>query len=94
VQHKIDQCRGVGYGRLTFTELRNGGIIDATPTASPFSFKTVDGLTAIFPNTVATITITDFSADIKQVTVELTWTGSPNRQGNGTMSATALIARS
>ena len=94
VQHKIDQGRGVGYGRLTFTELRNAGIIDASPTASPFSFTTVDGLTAIYPNAVATITITDFSASIKQVTVSLTWTGSPSRQGNGSMSATALIARS
>jgi type II secretory pathway pseudopilin PulG len=93
VQHKIDQLRGVGYGRLTFTELRDAGIIDSTPTASPFSFRDVDGLGAIYANSTATITVTDFDAQVKEVTVVLTWTGSAFQQGNGTITARALIAR-
>ena len=34
VQHKIDELRSVGYGRLDFTNLRTSGIIDATPRAA------------------------------------------------------------
>jgi Tfp pilus assembly protein PilV len=93
VQHKIDECRSVGYGRLTYSELQTAGIIDASPTSSPYSFTGVDGLTSIYVNATGTLTITDFSATIKQVTVTLTWTGSPSRQGNGTLTAVALIAK-
>jgi hypothetical protein len=93
VQHKIDQLRAVGYGRLTYTELRSAGIIDASPTTSPYAFTGVDGLTSIYPSAVGTITVTDFSTSIRQVQVDLTWTGSPVRQGNGTLTAVALVAR-
>ena len=34
-QHKIDQARAVGYGRLNYTELSDAGIIDDSPTRSP-----------------------------------------------------------
>lgn len=94
VQHKIDQLRGVGYGRLTYAELRNAGIIDSSPTTAPFTFKTVDNLNSVFPQTTATISVSDFSASIKQVTVTLTWTGASSKQGNGTLSATTLVAKS
>lgn len=94
VQHKVDQLRGVGWGRLNYTELSNAGIIDAAPSTSPFSFKTVDGLSSIYPNAVATILVEDFNSEIKKVTVTLTWSGSANKQGNGTLTACALIAKS
>lgn len=93
VQHKIDECRSVGYGRLTYSELRTAGIIDASPTSSPYSFTGVDSLTSIYPSATGTLTITDFNATIRQVTVTLTWNGSALRQGNGTLSAVALIAK-
>jgi Tfp pilus assembly protein PilV len=93
LQHKIDQCRAVGWGRLTYTELRNAGIIDASPTTAPFSYATVDTLTAIYPAATGTVQVSDYSSDIRQVTVTLTWTGSPVRQGNGTLTATAMIAK-
>lgn len=93
VQHKIDQLRGVGWGRLNHTEMVNAGIIDATPGASPYSFVLVDGIDGMYVEAVATITVEDFSPQVKKVTVTLTWTGSAQRQGNGTLTASALIAK-
>lgn len=93
VQHKVDQLRAVGYGRLTFTELKDAGIIDTTPTASPFRFDTVDNLDSLYISSIGTITVTDFSTTIRQVTVTLTWSGSGRRQGNGTLSLSALVAK-
>jgi prepilin-type N-terminal cleavage/methylation domain-containing protein len=93
LQHKIDQCRAVGWGRLTYTELQNAGIIDASPVTSPYSYATVDTLTSIYPSATGTLQVSDYNSDIRQVTVTLTWTGSPVRQGNGTLTATAMIAK-
>ncbi len=93
VQHKIDQMRGVGWGRLTYKELSNAGIVDASPNAAPFNFKTVDNLSAIYVTPTATIDVADYNTEIKKVTVTLTWSGSANKQGNGTITAMALIAK-
>jgi type II secretory pathway pseudopilin PulG len=93
VQHKIDQLRGIGYGRLTYSEMRDAGVIDPAPGASPYSFKTVDGLDDIYITPDATITIEDYSTEIKLVTVTLKWTGSHAQQGNGALSAKALIGK-
>ena len=59
VQHKVDQLRGVGWGRLNYTELMNAGIIDASPAVSPYSFVIVDELDGIYAESVATIKIED-----------------------------------
>ena len=93
LQHKVDQMRGVGYGRLTYNELRDAGIIDASPSSQPYSFKNVDGLTSLYSVPTATITITDQTASIKRVTVKLVWSGSSMQQGRGDMTVTALIAK-
>lgn len=93
VQHKIDQLRGVGYGRLTYKELANAGIIDLSPGASPFSFKTVDNLGSLYTNPVATVTVSDYTTDIRQVTVTMTWSGNGNKPSSGSISASALIAK-
>lgn len=93
LQHKIDQCRAVGWGRLTYAELQGAGIIDASPTSSPYSFATVDTLSSIYPSATGTITVSDYSSVIRQVSVTLTWTGSSARAGNGTVTASALIAK-
>jgi prepilin-type N-terminal cleavage/methylation domain-containing protein len=93
VQHKIDQLRAVGYGRLDYTDLLASlDIIDAAPTSSPYSFTTVDGLSSIYPGATGTIAISTYAANIKQVTVTLTWAGSPLKQDTGSISAVALIA--
>jgi type II secretory pathway pseudopilin PulG len=93
LQHKVDQMRGVGYGRLTYNELRDAGIIDASPNTQPYSFKGVDGLNSIYSVPTATVEITDYSATVRQVKVRLQWTGSSMRQGRGDMTVTALIAK-
>ncbi len=93
VQHKIDQLRGVGYGRLTYVELRDAGIIDPGTTTLPYTFKQVDGLDDIYVTPAATIQIVDYDTQTKRVTVTLTWTGSHAQQGNGNITASALIAK-
>jgi type II secretory pathway pseudopilin PulG len=93
IQHKVDQMRGVGHGRLTYIELSDAGIIDTTPTAQPFSFRTVDGLNSIFPGATGTIAISDDSPTLRRAVVTLEWTGSARRQGNGNMTITVLIAK-
>ncbi|MFY9235470.1 MAG: prepilin-type N-terminal cleavage/methylation domain-containing protein [Fimbriimonadaceae bacterium] len=93
LQHKVDQLRGVGYGRLTYDEMKNAGIIDTSPSSSPYRFNTVDALSSLFPAATGTIAVTDFNAKVKQVVVTLTWTGSAAKQGNGTLTVTALVPR-
>jgi Tfp pilus assembly protein PilV len=93
VQHKIDELRAVGWGRLDYTNLQTSGIIDASPTTAPFAFTTTDSLNTIYTSATGTIAIADFSTTIKQITVTLTWTGSAAKQGNGTLTAVALIAQ-
>ena len=94
VQHKVDQLRGVGYGRLTYAELLAAGVIDASPAVPPYSYKTVDGVSSMYPQSTATINIADHTSVIKRVTVTLTWTGSPAKPGNGTLTTVALVAKS
>lgn len=93
LQHKVDQMRGVGYGRLTYAELKDAGIIDASPSVQPYSFKTVDGLNSIYVGSTATVTISDYNATVRRVTVNLVWSGSAIQQGRGDMTVTALIAK-
>jgi prepilin-type N-terminal cleavage/methylation domain-containing protein len=95
-QHKVDQCRAVGWGRLTYTELQAAGIIDASPTTSPYRFDGVDqldGTGGVFPDATGTLTVTDFSSTVRQVTATIVWTGTPVRQGSGSLEVVALIAK-
>ncbi len=93
IQHKVDQLRGVGFGRLTYSELSDAEIIDASPSTQPFSFRNVDGLSTIFPGSTGTITITDDTPSLRRATISLIWAGSARRQGNGSMTITVLIAK-
>jgi hypothetical protein len=93
LQHKIDQLRGVGYGRLTYTELRDAEIIDSSPSTSPYRFTNIDRLTDYYKAATGTIVVSNFDANNRLVTLTLTWTGASHKQGNGTLTITALIAR-
>lgn len=93
LQHKIDQLRGVGYGRLTYAEMLDAGIIDASPSSSPYRFTTVDRLTDYYKTATGTIAVSNFDANNRQVVLTLTWTGASHKQGNGSLTVTALIAR-
>ncbi len=91
LQHKADQLRAVGFGRLTFTELRNAGVVDATPNASPYRFDIADNLGALFTVPVGTMTITSPAADLRQVDLLLTWQNSLGRSSSHAI--TVLIAQ-
>jgi type IV pilus assembly protein PilV len=93
-QNKIDEIRAVGYGRIDYADLLAAGIIDSSPTSSPYCFTAQGGLATIFPGATGTIAISDFSPTIKQVTVTVTWSASAVKQDNGSLSAVALVARS
>jgi len=98
-QHKVDQMRAVGYGRLDYTDLLAAGIIDATPNASPFRFDqqsaadSADDLSNFFPSDTSSITIADEATDLKRVTVTLNWTGFNEKSQSGSVTLVALIAR-
>jgi prepilin-type N-terminal cleavage/methylation domain-containing protein len=92
VQHKVDQLRAVGYGRLNYTELRAAGIVDAEAGASPYEFHRVDELSRLLPNPTGTITVTYPATDLAQVNVRLTWSGSPSKAMEGSHDVTILIA--
>lgn len=85
--------RGIGYGRLNYRELLNAGIIDMPHTSSPYRFTVVDQLNTFYPQATGTIAVTDFNANIRRVTVTITWTGAAFQQGNGSLTLQALIAR-
>ncbi len=98
-QHKIDQLRAVGYGRLTYAELNDAGIVDGNPTTSPYSFVLSDQVASYLPkidkNTppIATLAITNHTdSRVKIATVTVTWKASPNRSTRSTVTMTAYIA--
>jgi type II secretory pathway pseudopilin PulG len=90
-QHKIDQLRAIGYGRLNYTELRSASAIDVSPTSSPYKFTTVDNLSQYFPNPEGTITVTFLSSTVAQATVELSWAGA--KHTGGTLRLDVLITK-
>ncbi len=73
VQHKVDQLRSIGYGRLTYTELRTAGIIDAAPTTAPFRFEASDSLSTYLQSPVGTISFSSLGSGLTQVNVSLAW---------------------
>jgi type II secretory pathway pseudopilin PulG len=92
VQHKVDQLRALGYGRLTYNELRAAGVIDASPTASPFRFEAQDNLAAELAQPVGTITVAPVRTNLRQATIRLEWRGAPGRTRRSSHAVTILIA--
>jgi prepilin-type N-terminal cleavage/methylation domain-containing protein len=92
VQHKVDQLRAVGYGRLTYSELKAAGIIDASPSSLPYRFSGVDGLANLLPGAVGTIDVTPAGTDLMQVKIKITWSGAPSKAMEGSHEVTILIA--
>jgi prepilin-type N-terminal cleavage/methylation domain-containing protein len=96
-QHKIDQLRAVGFGRIDYTNLRNysgNAIIDSSPTTQPFSFVTEDKIADVLPSPTATITTSflDTAKQIMKVTVTITWKNIASESATSTMSINAIIA--
>jgi prepilin-type N-terminal cleavage/methylation domain-containing protein len=97
-QHKIDQLRAAGFGKINYTELSDGGIIDDAPTVSPFHFDEVDEVSTYLPppitqaRAIVTVTDSDPSDEQLQVTVTVTWKNATYQAKTSTMSLTATIA--
>lgn len=91
VQHKVDQLRSVGYGRLNYTELKAAGIIDTSPTASPFRFDQADGLSTLLWDPIGTIAVASAGTNLAQVTITLSWRRQANSTQRSTHAVTILI---
>lgn len=92
VQHKVDELRSVGYGRLDYTNLQSAGIIDSGNGTQPFHFETTDSLATLLPGAVGTITTASAGTNLTQVTVTVTWSGAPGKAMDGSLSVSVLIA--
>lgn len=93
-QHKMDQLRAVGYGRLDFDELNDAGIVDATPTTSPYQFTVQDGVAGILQNGATSISIVPSATDnrVDIVTVTVTWKSASNRVTSSSARIVGYIA--
>lgn len=96
-QKKIEQLRAVPFSSLTYSALQSNSIIDATPTSSPFSFTTVDGLASKLPQGTGSITISTAATDavsgaaaLRRVDVTVSWGGAV--QGTNSVSVSTMIA--
>lgn len=102
-QHKMDQLRAVGCGRLNYTELNEGTIVDDAPTTSPYTFTEVDGVNNILQlkgkngrtsNPTTSVSITDLATDtrVKVVTVTVKWKSSSSKVKNSSATLVGYIA--
>lgn len=90
-QHKIEQLRAIGFGRLNYTEMDDpGNIIDPTPTSSPYSFEQVDEVSKYLPSSTAQLSISYDSESIARVTVTITW--KPNNENRSKPASVKLVA--
>jgi prepilin-type N-terminal cleavage/methylation domain-containing protein len=74
-QQKIEQIRAIPYTSLTYSGLRANSVIDASPTSSPYSFTTTDGLASKLPAGTGTLTVSTPATDLTQVDVTVSWGG-------------------
>jgi prepilin-type N-terminal cleavage/methylation domain-containing protein len=90
-QHKIDQLRAVGYGRIDYDELSDAGIIDDSPSYPPFSFVGVDQVADCLSQPTATLSL-DFGVDEVKATATITWRSGTDASKTSTASLSAIIA--
>jgi type II secretory pathway pseudopilin PulG len=90
-QHKIDECRAQGYGKLGNYDDMDGIILDVGHPTQPYSFEEIDQVADYLPNPQeCSVTITDSATDVRLVKVTVTWK-NPRRR-NSTVSLSALVA--
>jgi len=90
-QHKIDQLRAVGYGRINYDELSDAGIIDDSPTTPPYSFSGVDRVADYLPHSTATLALTYGTGEVK-ATATITWAVGTDLNKTSTVTLSAVIA--
>ncbi len=89
-QHKIDQLRAVGYGRINYTELSDAGIIDDSPSSPPFSFSEVDEVEDYLPNATARLALVQGTNEIR-ATATITWRSGAQQDKTSTVRLSAII---
>jgi len=94
VNRQLESIKAVGYGNLTFTSLYYYGLIQSSPTISPFSFtnvgSTTDRVSALLPSGTGTVAVTDASTTMRLVTVTVSW---ESRTGTRTVTASTNLAK-
>ncbi|MGQ9454422.1 MAG: hypothetical protein ACUVRS_07720 [Armatimonadota bacterium] len=75
----MEQLRAIEYESLTQPVLRAGGMIDESPTVSPYSFTMVDRVSEQLPGGTGTITISSTASDQRCVRVIVQWTARNGR---------------
>lgn len=102
-QHKMDQLRAEGYGKLDWTDL-HGLVLDETPITSPYSFAQIDDIASVLAlkdkqgnivqKPTATVSIVDSPTDnrVRIVTVTVSWRSTSRRPTNSTASLVGYIA--
>lgn len=88
-QHKIDQLRAVGYGRLTYDGLSDI-YIDDSPTSLPYSFAGIDDVGNYLIQPTATLNIIK-GTDEAKVTVTITWKSSSSESMRSSAHLSAII---
>lgn len=101
-QHKMDQLRAIGFGRLTTEELVEGQFVDDDGrTTSPYNFVVVDQVADYLPGAslghgpTAQLRIDPHPGGdtrIKKITVTLTWRVSPRRSSDSKVEQIAYIS--
>ena len=91
-QHKSDQLRAVGYGRLDGADLLAAGIVDSAG-GTTFAFTNADKLATALPSGTGTLSISDATADVKRVTITISWDGGQFKGKKEVLSADVLIAK-
>ena len=91
-QHKVDQLRSVGYGRLSYRELHAARIIDSYPTGLPFRFGHADSVAQHLPNPIATLDFLDAGPGLTEAIVRIQWTGATGKSSQGDYSLKVIIA--
>ncbi|MGQ9455230.1 MAG: type IV pilus modification PilV family protein [Armatimonadota bacterium] len=89
-QHKIDQLRVVGYGRINYTELSDAAIIDDAPDSPPFSFTEVDDVEQYLPDPITRLTLQQSSGEIIAIAT-INWQSGSISTKRSTVSLSAII---
>lgn len=90
-QHKIDQLRAVGYGRINYEELSDARIVDDSPNSAPYSFLEVDDVSEYLTHPTATVTVEELTTDVVRVTATVTWTNTAYESKESSATLTAII---
>ena len=92
-QHKIDQMRAVGYGRINYDELEPL-YIDDSRTTPPYNFAEVDQVADYLHDPTATLDVDSIPGRPNEVlvTATITWGTTTHESKRSSMSLSAVIA--